>query len=304
MQKLIIIAGPTATGKTDLGVALSERFGGEIVGADSVQVYRGFDIGSAKPTAEDLRGIRHHMIDVAEPDEVMDAAKYAAMADTCIADIAARGKVSIVVGGTGLWLRALLRGLVELPPADMEVRRRIESEPSTASLYQKLSTVDPIAAQTLHPNDRLRIVRALEVFEQTGQALGELRRNHALGAPRYHCIYMVVDLPKPILRDRIQQRTRWMLTHGWIEETQRLWERYGQRARALQSVGYAQVLSYLRNEFLYDELEEKIVQSTHRYTCRQRTWFKSVEDVTHRLASAEVMHNEVLEQISGFLGQM
>ncbi|MBC7171604.1 MAG: tRNA (adenosine(37)-N6)-dimethylallyltransferase MiaA, partial [Polyangiaceae bacterium] len=192
----IVIAGPTASGKTAAGLWIARHLGGELVGADSVQVYRGFDIGSAKPTEEELSGVAHHLIDIVDPDEEVDAQRYAELADAAIADIEARGRVPIVVGGTGLWIRALLRGLVSVPPVDRELRARIEAEvdqEGSPAMHARLAAVDPRAAAGIHPNDRLRIVRALEVFEQTGTPMGELRHAHALGAPRYDALFVVLD---------------------------------------------------------------------------------------------------------------
>ncbi len=162
MTRIVAIGGVTAAGKTGAAIALARRLGGELVGADSVQVYRGFDIGSAKPTAAELGEVRHHLLDVLDPEEEIDAARYARMADAAIADIAARGRVPIVVGGTGLWMRALLRGLVELPEVDPAVRARIEAEADAVGApasHERLRGVDPAAAARIHPNDRLRIVR-------------------------------------------------------------------------------------------------------------------------------------------------
>ena len=184
---LVVVAGPTATGKTAAALTLARALGCELVGADSVQVYRGFDIGSAKPTEKELGEVRHHLVDVLDATDAIDAMEYAALADRAIDDLEDRGAHPIVVGGTGLWIRALLRGLVELPPPDPILRARLEAEVAdlgAESAHQHLYAVDPLAAERIHPNDTLRIVRALEVHTQTGRPLGELQAEHALGAPR------------------------------------------------------------------------------------------------------------------------
>jgi tRNA dimethylallyltransferase len=213
----IVIAGPTGAGKTACALSIARRVGGELIGADSVQVYRGFDIGSAKPTAAELGTIPHYLIDVIDPDEAIDAQRFAHLADAAIAEVHGRGRVPIVVGGTGLWLRALLRGLVSAPPVDPALRARLEAEADglgSPALHERLAAVDPAAASVIHPNDRLRIVRALEVFEQTGRPMGELRREHALGAPRYDALFVVLD-PDGALEARIEARLDALLADGW-----------------------------------------------------------------------------------------
>jgi tRNA dimethylallyltransferase len=215
---VLVLAGPTGVGKTHAALELARRFAGELVGADSIQVYRGFDIGSSKPTAAELGGVAHHLIDVREPEQVLDAAGYAALADRAIAEIAERGRLPIVVGGTGLWLRALLRGLVEVPPVDPALRARLEAswdEQGGLAAHARLAEVDPISAARIHPNDKLRVVRALEVFEQTGQPLGAARSAHALGRARYRMLQFVIDLEPVHHRERVRARTRAMLQAGF-----------------------------------------------------------------------------------------
>lgn len=222
---IVVIAGMTGAGKTDLALALARRLDAELVGADSVQVYRGFDIGSAKPTKDELRGIAHHLIDVVDPDEAIDAARYAELADAAIADVARRGRVPIVVGGTGLWLRALLRGLVALPAPDPKIRGELEAEADRVgapALHARLITLDPRAAGAIHPNDRLRIVRALEVHAQTGEPIGELRAKHALGAPRHDALVLLIDRPRDEMTARMEARTTSMLARGLLDEVRAL----------------------------------------------------------------------------------
>ncbi len=298
---IVVVAGVTASGKTGLALQLAHAFNGELVGADSVQVYRGFDIGSAKPTREELGGVAHHLIDVIDPTEAIDAAHFARLADAAIDGIHARGKLPIVVGGTGLWLRALVRGLVALPEPDPAIRgaleARVQSE-GTPALHAELVRVDPKAAAKIHPNDALRVVRALEVFAQTGQALGELRDAHALGAPRYQNFFIALDRPRDVLRSRIEARTRAMLTAGFIDEVAQLRAAWPKDARAFGSVGYREVMAHLEGTLTRDQLEEEVTRSTWVYARRQRTWFQSEpgvhmkptledEDVTPMLRSVE-----------------
>ncbi|HEY8431112.1 MAG TPA: tRNA (adenosine(37)-N6)-dimethylallyltransferase MiaA [Sandaracinaceae bacterium] len=278
MTRVLVIGGVTASGKTAAAIEIAKALGGELVGADSVQVYRGFDIGSAKPTAEELGGVRHHLIDVLDPDQDIDAARYAELASAAIEDIAARGKLPIVVGGTGLWMRALLRGLVELPEPDPAVRARIEAEHDAVggpAMHARLRRLDPRAAARIHPNDRRRIVRALEVLEQTGRPLGELWEEHARGALRYDARCYALDRPRDELYAAIRARVRAMLDAGWVEETRALLERFGPDVRPMQSVGYRQIVEHLRDGVPLEDTERRIVKATRIYTRRQRTWFRN-----------------------------
>jgi tRNA dimethylallyltransferase len=280
---ILVLAGPTATGKTEAALELARHFDGELVGADSVQVYRGFDIGSAKPKPEELDGTTHHLIDIVDPNEEIDAAAYALRADAAIAETRSKGRLPIVVGGTGLWLRALLRGLVEVPPVDPELRARIEAAcaaEGAPALHARLAEVDPLTAESVHPNDALRIVRALEVFEQTGTALGELRRAHALGAPRYEMVFVALDTEREAHAAVIDARAVRMMDAGWADEVRKLRERWGDSIRAFGSVGYREVLEHVRDGVPVDETLKRIRKSTRVYARRQRTWFKSDPSVS------------------------
>jgi tRNA dimethylallyltransferase len=302
-QRIVVIAGPTAVGKTAQAVELALRFDGELIGADSVQVYKGFDIGSSKPSAAELRGVPHHLIDVCEADEFIDAAGYARRADAAIAEVAARGKLPIVVGGTGLWLRALLRGLVELPQVDRALRARLEAEWDAAggeSMHERLARVDPLSAERIHPNDKLRVVRALEVFEQTGLPLGEARRDHALGRPRYRALSYVLDLPGEQHKTRVAERVRVMLASGFVAEVQALLERYGSEVRALAAVGYRQVVEHLQEGVPLAETEQRIVRATLVYARRQRTWWSTDPTVHKRLLPEQLLQAPELETIAQF----
>ena len=276
--RILVVGGVTASGKTGAAIAIAERFGGELVGADSVQVYRGFDIGSAKPGPEELDRARHHLIDVVDPDVEIDAAGYADLADEAIRDITSRGRLPIVVGGTGLWLRALLRGLVDLPPVDPEIRARLGAEADARgapAMHARLGQVDPIAQRRIHPNDRLRILRALEVFEQTGTPLGALHDEHALGAPRYDALTFVLDRPREELHLRLKARIRAMLDRGWVDEVRSLLAKWGPDARAMGSVGYREVKAHVLEGVALEETERLAYKSTRIYARRQRTWFRS-----------------------------
>ena len=303
---LLALVGPTAVGKTAVAVALCRQLNGEIVGADSVQVYRGFDIGANKPSAEELCGVRHHLLDVLAPDEAIDAARYAQLADAVIADVAARGKLPVVVGGTGLWLRALLRGLVELPKVDPLLRAELEREfdqLGPAPMHARLRAVDPRSAAHVHPSDRLRVVRALEVHAQTGQALGELRAAHALGAPRYPAHVIALDLPIAHWRGLVAARTRAMFERGFVAEVQALVTRHGAELRALRAVGYRQVVEGLAAGVAPAEIERRAVAATHTYGRRQRTWFRSDLSVGERSTPSDALASHVLERLRSHYGR-
>lgn len=304
-RPVLALVGPTGVGKTKLAVELCRRFGGEIVGADSVQVYRELDIGSGKPTAVELGGVRHHLIDVLAPAETIDAARYAALADAAIDGIAERGALPIVVGGTGLWLRALLRGLLALPAVDPALRAALErewNERGGAALHARLRELDPRTAARVHPSDRLRVVRALEVHAQTGHALGELQAAHALGAPRYRALTLYVDVPQPHHGAAIEARIREMLARGWAEEVRVLVARHGPEIKPLRSVGYRQLVLAPGQGWDAAETELQIVRATRLYAKRQRNWFRADPSVDVRLWSHDVFADEALAHIAAHTG--
>ena len=301
---ILVLAGPTACGKTERAVDLALRLDAELIAADSVQIYCDFDIGSAKPREDELRGVPHHLISVLHPAQSIDAVAYAKRADEAIAEVAARGKLPLVVGGTGLWIRALLQGLVELPAPDPQIRRALEEEAEragTAELHCRLAGVDPRAAARLHPNDRLRIVRALEVFEQTGRALGELHAEHALGEARYRSFMMVIDPEAESLRRRIEARMHRMFAQGWLEEVAALRARYGSEVKAFGSLGYKQLLAHLEGRNSLDETQQEILRATKAYARHQKTWFRTAKGVTWR-GQGEALSDEItLDSIRRFL---
>jgi tRNA dimethylallyltransferase len=303
-RPIVVIAGPTGTGKTRVAVELCRMFGGEIVGADSVQVYRGFDVGSNKPSAGELRGVRHHLLDVVEPTDAIDAARYAALADAAIADVAARGMVPFVVGGTGLWLRALLRGLVSVPEVDHELRAALERawfERGAEALHAELSAVDPRTAARVHPSDRVRVVRALEVYAQTGSALGELRAAHASGAPRYRSLMFAIDVAQAPWREAIAARAHAMFARGFVDEVRGLLARFGPGLNALRAVGYRQVAAGLASGAAAAEIEAQVVRATRLYGKQQRNWFRTEPSVDARIDAGTMLDAPAVERIRGHL---
>lgn len=279
-QRLLCIVGPTASGKTDLAIDVCEAVGGEIVSADSVQVYRGFDIGSGKPTVDELARAPQHLVDALDPLDTIDAAGWADLADKVIEDIRGRGKVPIVCGGTYFWVRALLLGLVPVPAADASVRARhraIVDERGRNALHEELELVDPESAQRLHPNDVVRVGRALEVFELSGRRMSEWQNEHGFKARRYEANVIALEHDTTSLTERIGARVDKWLAAGWIEEVQRLLDAGYGEARAMRSVGYAEVRAFLDGALPRAELRDAIVRSTRVFARRQRTWLNHAE---------------------------
>jgi tRNA dimethylallyltransferase len=272
---VLAIVGPTASGKTDLALAVAERVGGEIISADSVQIYRGFDLGSGKPTLAERARAPHHLIDRLDPLEHVDAARFAALARDAIDDVRARGKCPIVCGGTFLWAKALLFGLAEAPPASDMIRgrhRAIAAAEGRPALHALLASVDPVIATRLHPNDFVRVSRALEVHELTGEPMSSWQARHGFATPqmRARLVGVAVD-PKELSR-RIAERVRGWLDAGWIDEVRALVAAGYGDARAMGSVGYREVRAHLEVEIPREELETLIVRSTRIFARRQRTW--------------------------------
>lgn len=275
----MVLCGPTAAGKTAAALALAEHFDLEVVSADSRQVYRLMDIGTAKPTREEQAKVPHHLLDVVWPDEPFDAARFVGMASRAIDGILARGRLPLLVGGTGLYIRALTEGLVEAPGADPQIRRRLEEQAACAgseSLHRRLATIDPAAAAKLHPNDRIRIVRALEVFELTGRPLSAWQRDHSFRAQRYRLLKIALAPPRAELYRRIDARAAAMLEGGLVEETQALLTAgYDPQLKSLQTIGYREAMRLIRGEVARGEALAELQQATRRYAKRQLTWFRA-----------------------------
>lgn len=277
---VVTILGPTATGKTALGIALAEALpeGGEIINADALQVYRGLDIGTAKPTPEERARVPHHLVDILDPAERYSAGQFARLAREAIADIRSRGRRPIVVGGSGLYLRALLEGISPVPRGNPEVRarlrRRLDDEGLDA-LRRELEYTDPATAGRLDPGDTQRILRALEVAEVSGVPLSEWLARQPYGENRLDAVRVGLTLPRSLLYDAIEQRVVRMMENGWVDEVARLLDRgLSPSAPAFQAIGYRQLARHLREGTPLDEETVKIVRATRRYAKRQSTWFR------------------------------
>lgn len=278
--RLTIIVGPTASGKSDLALALAEREGGEIVSADSVQIYRQFDIGSAKPSLEEQRRVPHHLIDTHDGHDAADVSRFVEMADRRIEEIHARGKPIVVCGGTFLWVRALVYGLAKAPPANPEIREKhqqLAEQFGRAHLHEKLATVDPALHEKLAPNDLVRVSRALEVHELTGTPLSQIQAEHGFREPRYPVDLIGVERSRAELHERIAQRTATMFEQGLVDEVRSLRAQGYADARPLRSVGYRQVSDALAAESPVneEELRDSVAQATRGFVRSQMTWLRS-----------------------------
>jgi len=287
MPPIVCLMGPTASGKTDLAVALVERLPMDIISVDSVMVYRGMDIGSAKPDAETLARAPHRLINICDPAEAYSAARFRDDALCEVAEITAQGRIPLLVGGTMLYFRALLNGLSMLPSADAEIRTRLEEEAEAegwASLHRRLAEVDPEAAARIHPNDPQRIQRALEVYELTGTPLSELQQTQQADQPLPYPVIKLAVAPadRTILHERIAQRFELMLQQGMIEEVETLRQRGDLHLDlpALRAVGYRQVWEYLSGSLNYTEMVERGIIATRQLAKRQFTWLRSETELT------------------------
>jgi tRNA dimethylallyltransferase len=287
--RFLAVLGPTASGKSALALALARHLGGELVCCDSQQVYIGMDVGTAKPTREERLQVPHHVLDVAHPDEAFHAARWAALARVAIRNIAARGRVPIVVGGTGLYFRALRAGFFEAPPADPAIRARHREEAAALgveALHARLEGVDAEAAAVIGRRDLMRISRALEIYEQTGVPITALRREAAPPATDLAPRALVLDPPLPELRLRIEERARQMFASGFEDEVRALRAAgYGPALRPLQALGYQQVGALLDGTCTRAEALAATIAATVAYARRQRTWFRK-EGTAARLAEA------------------
>lgn len=273
--RLLCVVGPTASGKTDLALAVGEAVGGEIVSADSVQIYRGFDVGSGKPTPEEIARVPHHLVDTHDPGDPVDAAEWARLAEAAVEDVRARGKVPIVCGGTFFWVRALVLGLAPAPGADAAVRARhkaLVDAKGRAALHDELARIDPASARRLHPNDTVRVSRALEVHELSGRTMSDWQAEHGFRTSRFDAAFVALRHDPAALTQRIGARVDLWLASGWIEEVRRLLDAGHGDARAMGSVGYAEVRAHLEGKLSRDELRDAIVRATRVFARRQRTW--------------------------------
>lgn len=292
MSELVVIAGPTASGKTALAIEVAKRIDAEIISADSQQVYRYFDIGMAKPSADELAAVPHHLVNVVEPTEDFSAARFATMADEAIAQIRSRGKRVLVVGGTGLYLRVLLHGVVAAPSRDDELRAKLEAfadEHGNAALHARLAAVDPVTAAKHPVADRLRVIRALEIHELTGKPASEHREAHAFVEDRYPYQLWVLNPEREAVYAAINSRTQKMFDAGLIDEARRNLQ--WRNTAPMRAVGYVQALAVIDGTMTREQAVIDTAQATRKYAKRQFTWFKKEKGARH------VEPHRALEQI-------
>ena len=281
--RIVIICGPTGIGKTAAAIRLAQGFGGEIVGADSMQIYRRMDIGTAKPTPEEQAAVTHHMIDVVDPDESFDAARYASMATACIRRLDREGTLPVVAGGTGFYIKALEFGLFDARPTDPQIRRRLEKqadEEGLGALHAALKGRDPESAARIHPHDRFRIIRALETLESTGQPISALQRRHGFTHKRFETFKIGLHIDREALYTRINRRVEAMIAEGLLGEVQSLMAQgYKADLKSMQAIGYRHMCGYLAGQADWDTTVDLMKRDTRRYAKRQFTWFKSDPDI-------------------------
>ncbi|MCL2760940.1 MAG: tRNA (adenosine(37)-N6)-dimethylallyltransferase MiaA [Desulfuromonadales bacterium] len=283
LPTVIVITGPTASGKSNLSLLIAEKFNGEIVNADSMQVYKGMDIGTAKPSINTMKRVKHHLFDIVAPDINFTASDYSELGKITVENIFSRGKIPIITGGTGLYIRALLSGIAPLPGSDEKLRIKfikIAEKNGNAALLKELEAVDPVTASCLHQNDQLRIIRGLEVFYKTGIPLSEYQALHGFSENWCNAIKIGIMVEREELYRRINARVDAMIAGGFIEEVKKLLEQgYGREYKALRSIGYKEICSYLAGEYSFEEMLELIKRDTRRYAKRQITWFKKESDI-------------------------
>ena len=280
---IIVICGPTGLGKTAVSIELALDLHGEIIGADSMQIYRYMDIGTAKPTLNEQARVPHHLIDIVDPDEPFDVAGFAKMAGEMIMKLHAVGIVPFVVGGTGLYIKALVHGLSHAGPADTDIRKRLKEAEllhGSGFLYERLSKCDPEASERIHPNDTFRIIRALEVYEATGMAISQYSKDHGFENRRFNVLKIGLYIERETLYDRINQRVDAMIEAGLVGEVKMLLNRgYSEDLKSMQSIGYRHMIDFIKGRITWEETVRTLKRDTRRYAKRQMTWFKADPEI-------------------------
>ena len=301
MNNIVCIAGPTASGKTALAVALAKELNGEVVSCDSMQVYKGMDIGTAKPTLEEMESIPHHMLSVAEPDEDFSVSRYCEMAAPIVDDIVARGKVAIIAGGTGLYMDSLIRGNAFAPFPSTGVREKLEAQADAEGMEAMLGwleSIDPEAAARLHLSDRKRIIRALEVYLETGETITAHNKKTQTIPPRYTPLWLGLDFAqRSDLYHRIDLRVGLMLQMGLIGEIRSLLDAgIPEKTTAMQAIGYKEFIAALEGKCTIEEAADQVRQSSRRYAKRQLTWFRRNPAIHWLVRTSEQKSSEILAQ--------
>ncbi len=301
--KIIIICGPTGIGKTAVGINLAEKFGGEIIGADSMQIYRHMDIGTAKPTLEERRRVAHHMVDIVDPDEDFDAVQFSERARATIAALHAQGQLAFVVGGTGLYIKALLHGLFQSEPVDSEIRNRLKQQlyqDGSSSLYERLKQVDPATAGRLHPNDSYRIIRALETIESSGKSISKHHQDHGFQEYPFNTLKAGLRIDRRELYAQLDRRVDSMIRAGLVEEVRKLLAMgYAAELKSMQSIGYRHMVEFFAERLPWEECVRTLKRDTRRFAKRQFTWFGADPQINWY---APDRLNAIIRLVEGFLG--
>ena len=280
---IIVVAGPTASGKSDLAMRLAQKYDGELICSDSMQVYRQFDIGTAKPTISEQKLVPHHQLDLIDPDENYSAGKYERDTSKIIRQIQQRGHLPILVGGTGLYYRALMYGISNIPEIPEKITQELinlQKEYGTAYCWKQLQKHDPQTAKSLHPNDTSRIMRSLEVVMATGTSIVDFHQLQPFAEARYPLLAVAYEWERSVLYEQINQRTCKMLKSGWVEEVEMLLESYAPDLRPLQAIGYREIVEHLQDKLNWEALVKNIQQRTRQYAKRQMTWFRREAKIT------------------------
>jgi len=300
--KLIVISGPTGIGKTDLSLSLAEQFNGSIVSSDSMQIYRYMDIGTAKPDVAELRRVPHYMIDIVEPDEPFDAARFYREGRQAIAQIYSLQRVPLVVGGTGFYLKALLYGLFDAKPVDPDILLKLKNESDANGikpLYERLCVCDPSAASRIHVNDAYRVIRALAVFEMSGKPMSEFQQAHGFKESPFDVLKICLFNDRETLYERINRRVDQMIDSGLLEEVKSLLQNgYSGDIKSMQSIGYRHMVEYVNGENTWDETIYTLKRDTRRFAKRQLTWFRKDTDMIWKSPDDA---EEIMALVRGFL---
>ncbi|MFZ1805546.1 MAG: tRNA (adenosine(37)-N6)-dimethylallyltransferase MiaA [Nitrospira sp.] len=300
-RPLVVLLGPTAVGKSRVAVLVAKQFNTEILTADSRQVYRGMDIGTDKPTVEERRDVSHRLIDVVDPSETFNVGWYRRVAMVEIERLYCAGQLPFVVGGTGLYLRTLVRGLCPAPQADLQVRaalKKLRDEQGRDGLYAELMRVDRETAARLHPNDESKVMRAIEVYRLSGRPLSTVQAEHGFHETPFSALLIGLERKKETLYRRIEERIDWQLTHGMVEETRALLDRgYGRELASMKGLGYRQIGAYLANECDYAEMVRRFKRDTRRFAKRQMTWFRSEVGVAWLSIEDNEPHERTAERV-------
>jgi tRNA dimethylallyltransferase len=281
-KKLVVIIGPTAVGKTKLSIDLAHRLDGEIISGDSMQIYKGMDIGTAKISVNEMEGIRHHLLDIKSPEEDFSVAEFQANVRPLIKEIANQAKTPMIVGGTGLYIQSVLYDYQFTEnPSDPEYRSKLEAElkdKGAQAIHQLLEKIDPESAEKIHPNNSRRVIRALEVFQCTNKTMSEYR-NSQEQEPLYDVALIGLTMDREILYDRINQRVELMIKQGLLEEVKELYDKGIRNTQAIQAIGYKEIYDYFDGKMTYDEAINQLKQNSRRYAKRQLTWFRNKMEV-------------------------